>query len=626
MQSEAAGKGSTALVATAGAMLLVLAGIAWLGMLQSQKNSEWYLQAHETSQILEQVMANIYRAETAQREMAQTRSADSRKARDAALLALDVTVKQLDQLTRQHHPQQERLSIISDIIGQRGKAIRTGQSYLQAEVKNTSSMQLPEDDAFTARMKGLIDQATLEQQRQWHAYQAGSASYTYWLGIGFGMTLTLAGLMLHRLARRLRQAERLQARSIASLAQGDAHFRQIMAVLPVSVHVVDAQGVSVLINQAGHRLWAGIEHVDIEQYGQFKATRLDDGKPVGPTEWGLARALNNGDVISDEALEITCFDGTSKTVLSSAIPLRDAGQHIVGAVAVCNDVTDLRRTTQGLRKLQEELESRVIMRTAELERSNQSYQEEIAECRWAEEALQQSQKMLRHFYMQQEYVKEDERKRIARKIHDELGQNLLALRIDIAMLFERTRRTHPRLNEKVGNMLSNIDATVKSVRVIINHLRPAVLDLGLYAAIEWQVNEFKWRTGIQARIVSDQESQDFDAEFDDNSATAIFRIFQESLNNITRHAQAANVVISLRHEHSSFVMRISDDGKGIAPGSRQKENSYGLVGIEERLRGLSGQFAMESTPGHGTTLTVTLPVKKSQGQADTHNKRNILHR
>lgn len=229
---------------------------------------------------------------------------------------------------------------------------------------------------------------------------------------------------------------------------------------------------------------------------------------------------------------------------------------------------------------------------------------DISERKHAVEQLRRSQELLRELTAHQDRVKEDERKRIAREIHDELGQTLLALRIDVSMLDARTGKTHPKLNQKVRDALGHIDATVKTIRTIINNLRPAVLDLGLSAAIEWQVAEFRRRTGIDCDLVMSER------EFivDDMRATSLFRILQESLSNVIRHANASHVLIELRQENDKLVMKITDNGVGIYPGSPKSGNSFGLVGVEERIHALNGEFHILSAPGEGTTLTFHIPL------------------
>lgn len=229
---------------------------------------------------------------------------------------------------------------------------------------------------------------------------------------------------------------------------------------------------------------------------------------------------------------------------------------------------------------------------------------DVNERKKAEEALRKSRKELRELASYQERVKEDERKRIAREIHDDLGQNLLALRIDIAMLHTRTSGMHPHLNKKVGAALSHIDATMKAVRAAINNLRPTVLDLGLRAAIEWQVQDFQRRSGIACELKADTGP----LVLDDTRATTVFRILQESLNNVVRHADASRVDIALYRDDGKLFLTVKDNGIGIYPNCRRKANVFGLIGIRERLLALGGEFTIDSEPDKGTALTMWIPV------------------
>lgn len=220
--------------------------------------------------------------------------------------------------------------------------------------------------------------------------------------------------------------------------------------------------------------------------------------------------------------------------------------------------------------------------------------------------LRESKQLLLQLATHQELIKEEERKRIAREIHDELGQNLLALRIDASMLHARTASTHPKLNEKAAYALHHIDATIKSVRSIINDLRPPVLDLGLQAAIEWQIEEFRRRSGIECFM--HVEDEHLDRDIAERQATALFRILQESLTNILRHAQATQVNVDLYRDDASFTMRVADDGVGMPENPHAGAQSFGLQGIKERVRMFDGELTIDSIPGAGTTLTVSIPL------------------
>jgi signal transduction histidine kinase len=235
------------------------------------------------------------------------------------------------------------------------------------------------------------------------------------------------------------------------------------------------------------------------------------------------------------------------------------------------------------------------------------------ELRDSQAKLQLSHQKLRRLAAHADQIKEGERKRIAREIHDDLGQNLLALRIEADMLASRTRGQHSRLNVRAMATLSQIDATIKSVRQIINDLRPNVLDLGLNAAVDWQIAEFQRRTGIQCELVENQK----EISLNDNCATAFFRILQESLSNISRHSQATNVRVELQLASGRLTMTVSDNGIGLQATGRNKVGSFGLVGIEERISILGGTFSILSHPGEGTTICVSVPVQ--DGSHEQHH-------
>jgi signal transduction histidine kinase len=231
-------------------------------------------------------------------------------------------------------------------------------------------------------------------------------------------------------------------------------------------------------------------------------------------------------------------------------------------------------------------------------------QEMTSELRESQTKLQLSHQKLRRLADHAYQIKEMERKRIAREIHDDLGQSLLALRIEAELLAGRTNGTHSHLHKRARATLQQIDTTIKSVRQIINDLRPTVLDLGLSAAVEWQVNQFQRRTGIQCEIQDDHG----EIALPDHCATAFFRILQESLTNIVRHANATRVKVELRLNGGWLTLTVHDNGCGLPPGGRNKYGSFGLVGVEERIVILGGTCAVFSEPDGGTTVMVSAPV------------------
>lgn len=233
---------------------------------------------------------------------------------------------------------------------------------------------------------------------------------------------------------------------------------------------------------------------------------------------------------------------------------------------------------------------------------------DITERKLMDGALRQSHAQLRQLALHLETAKEDERKRISRDIHDELGQNLLALRIDISMLSARTEGSHPRLHRRVGAVLSNVDTTIRSVRGIINELRPMALDLGLQAAIEWQVGDFRKRSGVACRLLIRDEA--LFSTIGSQAEIVLFRIVQEALSNVMRHAQASQVEIEFSSDACAVYVTISDNGIGITPQQQRKKQCFGLIGIAERVTALGGHFEVGlPASGAGCRLALQIPLQ-----------------
>jgi signal transduction histidine kinase len=221
----------------------------------------------------------------------------------------------------------------------------------------------------------------------------------------------------------------------------------------------------------------------------------------------------------------------------------------------------------------------------------------------SEDALLRSRTRLRKLAEHQEMIKENERRRIARDVHDDLGQNLMVLRIDLSMMAARTDLDAVS-KKQVAMMLKQTDITIKAVKAIMNDLRPSVLSLGLHAAIEWQAKEFERRSGIACVYLHDDE----EAVIDDKRATALFRIVQESLTNIVRHAKASQVQIKMWRSDGQLFVTVSDDGIGFSIDGSRKEHSLGLMGIEERIDALGGTFFIKNNPQQGITIMVSIPM------------------
>jgi signal transduction histidine kinase len=232
---------------------------------------------------------------------------------------------------------------------------------------------------------------------------------------------------------------------------------------------------------------------------------------------------------------------------------------------------------------------------------------DITERKKAEEAIRRSEEQLRNLTAYIQKVTEIERANIAREIHDELGQALTVLKIDLSWMRKRLGKDQTFVIEKVDAMSKIIDRTIVTVKKISTDLRPGLLDdLGLSAAIEWQAEEFEKRTGIRCSIMIDPK----DITFDKDRNTALFRIFQETLTNIARHAEATEVTINLRIKDDQIHLTVQDNGRGIRDDELASPQSFGLMGMQERAIMFGGNTKIYGLAGRGTTVTVRIPVEE----------------
>lgn len=230
---------------------------------------------------------------------------------------------------------------------------------------------------------------------------------------------------------------------------------------------------------------------------------------------------------------------------------------------------------------------------------------DITERKKNEEALKNSRAQLQELSKHLMTAREEERKAIAREIHDELGQVLTVLKMEIHWLNKRLPKDQEFLIKKSNSMLDLSTQMINTIRRIYTELRPIMLDeLGLIEAIEWQINEFKNHSGIECEVNTFSK----DIKIDQEQSIALFRIFQEILNNIIRHAKAKKVKISLKKENENLILDIKDDGIGITQRKIKDKKSFGLMGIRERSNYLNGKLKITGRKGKGTTVILTIPL------------------
>jgi len=235
--------------------------------------------------------------------------------------------------------------------------------------------------------------------------------------------------------------------------------------------------------------------------------------------------------------------------------------------------------------------------------------QDITERKRTEKEQISSHEQLRALAARLQFVREEERTQIAREIHDELGQELAGLKMDLSWLKRKLPKREKLLVEKTQSMLKFADTTIQSVRKISTQLRPGVLDdLGLLAAIEWQTQDFRDRTGIKCELNSSVE----DVELDRDRSTAVFRIFQETLINVVRHAKATRIIVNVDEDAGNLILRVKDNGRGITESEISNLKSLGLLGMRERALLFGGEVKISGIPGKGTTVTVTIPLKQGE--------------
>ena len=250
----------------------------------------------------------------------------------------------------------------------------------------------------------------------------------------------------------------------------------------------------------------------------------------------------------------------------------------------------------------------------------------IAERRRVEDALQRehgelrgSRERLRRLSAHLEAVREEERSSIAREIHDELGQVLATLQLHVSLVGDAVRQEETLLAQRVATMGGLIEGAIRSVQRMCSQQRPVMLDdLGLAEALEWQAREFEKRSGIPCEIAVSLKGEG--REVDRQVSTAVFRIFQEALTNVLRHARATRIEASVVEKGRSIELVIRDNGRGITREESAKPGSYGLLGMRERAGMLGGKVRVVGSPRHGTAVLARIPVRPEKGESHDHEE------
>ncbi|WP_395063052.1 PAS domain S-box protein [Paraburkholderia silvatlantica] len=388
---------------------------------------------------------------------------------------------------------------------------------------------------------------------------------------------------LGRLAARVNvMAERLRD-STASLRESERKYRSIIENSLEGFFVLERNGTLCDANPAMAQL---LGYRDVQ--GMMTAPGDDAAAvPAPPQPFASAKTaqlfamLQLTGKIAGLEIELTRADGTAVWCQLNARGIRYDG---AGPQCLEGQVTDISGRKQAMEILT---------------RHRDRLEEEVRERARTEQLLRHSREQLRQLSSHQESIREEERRQIAMTIHDELGQLLTAIKINVSLL-KLALSQGAEWQQKVGDIGGLAERTIDIVRNVASHLRPAALNFGLLSALEWLVQDF---TRHNATVCTFR-FEGREPSLSDDRATAVFRIVQEALTNVSRHAQASHAEVVLRRIHNHFELEVHDDGSGFDVANAIRGNSYGLQGMQERARMIGAQFHIESRDGPGSTVRI----------------------
>ena len=366
------------------------------------------------------------------------------------------------------------------------------------------------------------------------------------------------------------------AHVVSSDPRGEFRFRQLLEWLPAGAYTCDPEGLITYFNRPAVEIWGRtprLNHPDDRFCGSFKLF-TPDGSPLRHDQCWMALALKDRREHNGQEIVIERPDGRRVTALAHANPFLDDEGRLLGAVNVLVDITERKRVEQALREAHNSLAHQVIDRTAELT------------------------ELSRHLMR----VAETDKAKLAAELHDEMGSLLTVLSMRLNRLGEQL--SDPRLAVEHAQMMDLVRSMVVSQRRIATSLRPVLLDtFGLGVALRHYVQDWGKHAGIQAEVSIADHLPALPA----NASLALFRIAQEALTNVAKHANASSVNVTLKSEGVRVTLRIDDDGIGLAPGVAHLTSSHGILGMRERLLEFGGVLLVEEgRRGRGTRLTASM--------------------
>lgn len=345
------------------------------------------------------------------------------------------------------------------------------------------------------------------------------------------------------------------------LIESENRLRTIVQTEPECVKILNKTGQVLSMNPAG------LAMVEADSENQVLGYPMLD--LVNPRYRAAFRQLSNKvfkGASGKLEFEITGFKGTHRWLETHAVPLRDSKGQIISILGVTRDVTERKKVEQEIRKTTDDL---------------------------------------RQLAAHLQSIREEERKRIGREIHDELGQQLTAIKMDIAWIDKKLPTHTPLLKNKLNNVIRLLDESNQSIRRILSELRPSIPgDRDLLESLEWLSRQLTSNTGIPVQLTTDQT----EIKLPEPVSTCLFRVCQEAFTNITRYAGASRVGTSLSMHNDWITLTVEDDGKGFDPEAVQSKKSFGILGMKERVLSLGGKFDLIAAPGAGTRIIASLPL------------------
>ncbi len=384
----------------------------------------------------------------------------------------------------------------------------------------------------------------------------------------------------------------------------------VLRQMPAGVVIAEAvSGRIVLENEQMRQIWPPSRSATDDVPGREVYQFFDkNGQPYLPHEWPLARSLATGEVVNNEEVRFPRGNGDWGVMLVSSSAIRDANMGIDAAVAVLHDITARKRAEEALLEAHEELEQRVSERTADLARANESLRAEVTERRHAEQARND---LLRRLVV----VQEEERLRIARELHDQMGQQLTALKLGLESL-ESPLENGKSWRERMEQLLALIRRIGHDMHRIAWELGPAELEeLDLPTALSNYAEEWSEHSAVPVQF---QCTGVWEGRLAAQVETTIYRVAQEALTNVARHAGAGRVSVIVKRGSDDVLVIIEDDGEGFDPEkgteSMRSKRGLGLAGMKQRVQAAGGDFQIESAVGSGTTVFVRIPVRDAGGR------------